>query len=163
MKIFLILLLSISLFGDIYKELAKSDRFTYEQKLTIAKAYRYGEPYDLGYTMAAIAIVESRAGDCIINLNDPSFGVYHNLLSSVIKRKHLRNTKANQNMIAHKLLTDFSFSSQMCLEELQYWKRYHKNWKKMIMSYNAGFKYQNGRMYLKKIRKEIRFLRGGKM
>jgi len=167
MKILFSIILLISLsYGDIYQELAKSNKYTYEQKLTIAKAYRYGEAYDLGYTMAAICIVESRAGDCMINLKDPSFGPYHNLLSSVMKRKGLRNTSANKNMIAHKLITDFGFASEMALRELLWWENIHKGksgaWSKMVMSYNAGCNYQNGKNYLKKIKKIIKNLQGNK-
>jgi hypothetical protein len=164
MKVLLSLLLLVSIsFGDIYDVLARSNKYSYEQKLTIAKAYRYGEPYDLGYTMAAICIIESRAGDCMVNLKDPSFGPYHNLLSSVMRRKGLRNTPANQNMIAHKLMTDFKFASEMALQELLWWQNIYRDkpgsWSKMVMSYNAGCHYENGKNYLKKIRKIIKELK----
>jgi hypothetical protein len=153
--------LASSSYADIYKELAKSDKYNYNQKVIIAKAYNYGESYDLGYTMAAICIIESRAGEVQINLSDPSFGPYHNLLSTVMNRKGLRNTLANRNMIAHKLMKDFGFASEMALQELLWWKGIHKgDWKKMIQSYNAGCKYQNGKKYLKKVQSLIKELKG---
>ena len=160
MRSILLLLIGLSLQANIYKNLAKDERFTYEQKLIIAKAYNIGKKYDLGYTLAAIAIIESQAGKFLVNLGDPSCGVYHNLLSSVANREGIELSNINRNYLCTKLIKDFEFASGQALEELLYWKKYHKDWEKTVMSYNAGFNYRNGDEYLLKVREEINKLKG---
>lgn len=55
------------------------DRWTQDQVSLLRAAYIYGEPYDYGYTLAAITVKESFVGDRVYRMNphDPSFGVTH--------------------------------------------------------------------------------------
>ena len=138
--------------------------FSSKQQEVILFAYHKGEPLGLGYTLAAIAIQESCAGRTPINVDDPAFGIFHNLLSSVIDRENLSPTLANRNMIATRLLFNRDYAANQAIAELLYWSnRYkgkHLQWSKMVMSYNAGTKYTNGANYLRAIKKHIKLLKG---
>lgn len=114
---------------------------------TIRYAYHYGEKYDFGYTMAAIAWKESCAGLYRINFDDPSAGIYHAHIPGVIKRHYkTKNTSFKRNVIAEKLIRDPEFASKIALEELLYWKKVRKgNWKEIIKSYNKGFSWEKSK------------------
>jgi hypothetical protein len=113
------------------------------QHATLRKAFTYGEPYDLGYTLAAIAWQESHAGEVPVNISDPSFGPFHNRMDTVMKRVSLEDTSYNRNVIAAKLLNDFDFSAAMAVKELLFWRKvHHGRWRSMIRSYNAGYHYR---------------------
>jgi len=110
------------------------------QRYTLMKAFAYGAPYDLGYTLAAIAWQESQAGSVPVNVNDPSFGPFHNKMDTVMRRVALKDTQYNRNRIATRLLNDFEFAASMAVAELLYWDRvHHGKWRRMIRSYNAGY------------------------
>jgi hypothetical protein len=117
--------------------------------------------------MAAIAWQESKFGKWMINLSDPSCGVFHNLLKSVAKREGKSVSKFSQARICEQLIEDFDFSFSQSLAELEYWKNYWKSkgyknnelWRRTVMSYNAGFNYKNGKTYLDNIIKKIRILK----
>lgn len=148
--VILTLYFSISLLGDTLKQ--ELDNISFKQKITLAKAYIRGEPYGLEYSLCAIAWQESKAGKWLINISDPSFGVFH------IKPKGDTWAKSRE---AEKLL-DFDYSATKAIELLLYWKKYHKgDWKKMIKSYNAGFNYdsQSAKTYLGAIQKYVRVLK----
>ena len=48
-----------------------------EQRYRLQWAYSYGEQYDLGWTMSAIAWHESNAGQYKINTKSNDYGVFH--------------------------------------------------------------------------------------
>jgi len=114
------------------------------QRYTLMKAYAYGAPYDLGYTLAAIAWQESQAGTVPVNVNDPSFGPFHNKMDTVMRRVLLKDTEYNRNLIATRLLNDFEFAASMAVAELRYWDRvHHGKWRRMVRSYNAGYNHSS--------------------
>lgn len=67
--------------------------FSPKQKAVLLKAYEYGAPHDLGYTLAAIAWKESCAGEYRMNFQDPSAGIYHAHLPGLIKKIPLAQTE----------------------------------------------------------------------
>ena len=157
-------LTTVQVRADIVDVLDKDKKFTLQQKEVIYKAYLKGERHNLGYTMAAITIVESSAGKYLVNLSDPSCGVYHALVPSVLSRANMRNTSANRNAICSRLITDEEFAHREALKELLYWEsRYvgqRMSWSKMVASYNAGTRYKNGLGYAKKVLKWVKYLQG---
>ena len=163
MKIFL---LSVLLVGTLHAK-----NLTYElnhlstsQYKILLKTYAKASAFDMQLTMTAIAWQESDFGKWKINLGDPSFGVFHNLISSVMSRHHL-DGRWNESRMAEKLLNDYDFSFSETLSELEFWKNYWKNkrvsrvWSHMVMSYNAGFDYSNGKEYIKHIKQRIYVLK----
>jgi len=132
---------------------------TTEQKQVLKKAYEHGKPFDLGYTLASIAWQESSCGKYMVNVFDPSFGIYHIQTKNAVSFTKVEDTKFNHNRVAMLLIDDFDYSSAICISVLRWWINYHKgSWSKAVSSYNGGFK--GSKVYLRKIRTKIRFLKG---
>lgn len=115
-----------------------------QQIKLLRKVYKYGEKLDLGYTLAAIAWKESCAGEYRMNFQDPSAGIFHAHIPTLLKRyPHLGNDGFTQNRIGEKLVRDDEFATKEAIEQLQYWKKVHNgDWEKVIKSYNKGFSWQ---------------------
>ncbi len=110
----------------------------------IVFAYNYGAPKGMGYIMAAIAWQESCAGAYMMNFQDPSAGLYHAHIPIVLKYySNYKDTDFNRNVMGQKLINNRNFASEIALETLLYWHKYHKgDLKKTIKSYNKGFKWE---------------------
>lgn len=143
--------------------------FTVEQMEVLCKAYELGKPFDLGHTMAAIAWQESMAGVYLVNMQDPSAGVFHNNLKSVLARhEELQDTNWQRNRIAQKLIDDIEFSGAEALAELEYWRSIHGKyaWFEVWRSYNGGFAYlkpeggpcKRATQYAIRLNKKVQFL-----
>lgn len=122
-------------------------RFSKAQKDHLIYAYNFGAPKGMGYTMAAIAWQESCAGVYMINFSDPSAGIYHAHIPVVLKYySGYKDTAFTRNVMGQLLINDRKFASQVALDSLLYWQRYHKgNYKNIIKSYNKGFKWEKDR------------------
>ncbi len=123
------------------------------QLYNIKDIYKIGKKYDYGFTLVAIAWQESQLGKYMINLSDPSFGLFH-----IVPR----GSKWEKSREAQRLLDDFEYSIYKAINILDYWKKYHKgNWRKMIKSYNAGFNYNSkqANTYLKGIQSKVKYLK----
>lgn len=129
----------------------------YEQLEVLRFSYQHGQAFDLGYTLAAIAWVESQAGLYPINVTDPSFGVHHVNLRSAIRRSDMKDTPFNRNRLAGQLL-QINTSADYALKELLYWQEYRSSWRDVVSSYNAGWKMENGRAYLRKVIDKVNLL-----
>jgi len=151
-----------------YKQLRET--LSYNQKEVLVSSYLAGKPYDLEYTLMAIAWKESVFGKFKINLADGrkgSFGIYHCLLDSALKRLG-RKGKWADSRVAEKLIFDRTFSQKMAISELKFWDRYWSSkktkykWSHVIASYNAGYKSLNskcGKKYLEDIKLRIKALK----
>jgi hypothetical protein len=132
-----------------------------EQLEILVKTFLKAKKHNLEYTMTAIAWQESKFGKYMVNLSDPSFGVFHNLITSVQKRH--RSNEWNRDRLVEKLLFDYDFSFAESLNELRFWNNVYNNqsskWSKMVASYNAGYNHKNGTAYLYCIKSKIRALR----
>ncbi len=117
--------------------------FNAKQKEVLKAAYQFGSKENLGYEMAGIAWKESCAGVYKINFSDPSAGVYHSYIPSVLKSYGHNNSPFLRNVMGELLIKDDAFASEVALRELLYWKtRYHDNLKNMIKSYNKGSRWE---------------------
>ncbi len=117
--------------------------FNAKQKEVLKFAYQFGSKENLGYEMAGIAWKESCAGVYKINFSDPSAGVYHSYIPSVLKSYGHNDSPFLRNVMGELLIKDDAFASEVALKELLYWKmRYHDNLKDMIKSYNKGSRWE---------------------
>ncbi|WQU97703.1 hypothetical protein KVK26_04825 [Helicobacter pylori] len=117
--------------------------FSAKQKEVLKSAYQFGSKENLGYEMASIAWKESCAGVYKINFSDPSAGVYHSYIPSVLKSYGHNDSPFLRNVMGELLIKDDAFASEVALKELMYWKtRYHDNLKGMIKSYNKGSRWE---------------------
>ena len=137
-------------------------RMTPAQHILLQNAHNRGKPFDLGYTLAAIAWRESQAGLININIFDPSCGPFHNNLNSVFARHNYEDTRYKKNAVCQKLITNFDFAAAEGLAELEYWVSVHDgNLRKTWASYNAGWNYDSriGKMYAEMIARRITILK----
>ncbi|RVY63377.1 hypothetical protein ECC37_05890 [Helicobacter pylori] len=145
--------------------------FNAKQKEVLKAAYQFGSKEDLGYEMAGIAWKESCAGVYKINFSDPSAGVYHSYIPSVLKSYGHNDSPFLRNVMGELLIKDDAFASQVALKELLYWKtRYHDNLKDMIKSYNKGSRWEkneksnaDAEKYYEEIQDRIRRLKESKI
>ena len=134
------------------------ESYSEDQLYILAKSKMYGYQYDVQYTMAAIASIESEAGLDVINVDSEDFGIWQNNIKSVLSRHSLKKTSANKNRFASKLVKDERFAAQETIDELRFWMKVHgKDWRKIWSSYNCGYNYDSKKAvdYASKIRKKI--------
>ncbi len=145
--------------------------FNAKQKEVLKAAYQFGSKENLGYEMAGIAWKESCAGIYKINFSDPSAGVYHSYIPSVLKSYGHNDSPFLRNVMGELLIKDDAFASEVALKELLYWKtRYHDNLKDMIKSYNKGSRWEkneksnaDAEKYYEDIQDRIRRLKESKI
>ncbi|GAA8457145.1 hypothetical protein HpNP70_09790 [Helicobacter pylori] len=145
--------------------------FNAKQKEVLKFAYQFGSKENLGYEMAGIAWKESCAGVYKINFSDPSAGVYHSYIPSVLKSYGHNDSPFLRNVMGELLIKDDAFASEVALKELLYWKtRYHDNLKDMIKSYNKGSRWEkneksnaDAEKYYEEIQDKIRRLKESKI
>ncbi|MFP6284982.1 hypothetical protein ACLGEB_04675 [Helicobacter pylori] len=145
--------------------------FNAKQKEVLKAAYQFGSKENLGYEMAGIAWKESCAGVYKINFSDPSAGVYHSYIPSVLKSYGHNDSPFLHNVMGELLIKDDAFASEVALKELLYWKtRYHDNLKDMIKSYNKGSRWEkneksnaDAEKYYEEIQDRIRRLKESKI
>ncbi|WP_120826204.1 hypothetical protein [Helicobacter pylori] len=145
--------------------------FNAKQKEVLKAAYQFGSKENLGYEMAGIAWKESCAGTYKINFSDPSAGIYHAYIPSVLKSYGHNNSPFLRNVMGELLIKDDAFASEVVLKELIYWKtRYHDNLKDMIKSYNKGSRWEknekanaDAEKYYEEIQDRIRRLKESKI
>ncbi|WP_104747677.1 hypothetical protein [Helicobacter cetorum] len=117
--------------------------FNAKQKEVLNFAYQFGSKENLGYELASIAWKESCAGTYRINFSDPSAGVYHAYIPSVLKSYGHKDSPFLRNVMGELLIQNNNFASEVALKELIYWKtRYQGNLKSMIKSYNKGSRWE---------------------
>ncbi|WQZ58282.1 hypothetical protein KVL13_04660 [Helicobacter pylori] len=145
--------------------------FNAKQKEVLKVAYQFGSKENLGYEMAGIAWKESCTGVYKINFSDPSAGVYHSYIPSVLKSYGHNDSPFLRNVMGELLIKDDAFASEVALKELLYWKtRYHDNLKDMIKSYNKGSRWEkneksnaDAEKYYEEIQDKIRRLKESKI
>ncbi|WQY24877.1 hypothetical protein KVM39_04860 [Helicobacter pylori] len=145
--------------------------FNAKQKEVLKAAYQFGSKENLGYEMAGIAWKESCAGVYKINFSDPSAGVYHSYIPSVLKSYGHNDSPFLCNVMGELLIKNDAFASEVALKELLYWKtRYHDNLKNMIKSYNKGSRWERSEKsnteaekYYEEIQDRIRRLKESKI
>ncbi|WP_187908095.1 hypothetical protein [Helicobacter pylori] len=145
--------------------------FNAKQKEVLKAAYQFGSKENLGYEMASIAWKESCAGVYKINFSDPSAGIYHAYIPSVLKSYGHNNSPFLRNVMGELLIRNDTLASEVALKELLYWRtRYHDNLKDMIKSYNKGSRWERSEKsnaeaekYYEEIQDRIRRLKESKI
>lgn len=145
------------------------DKMTPMQKSNFWYIYNRAKPFGEKTALAMVAIAwnESCLGLWPMNLTDGkygSFGLFHNLAESVLKRHDMKVNGWNASRIGERLVFDKGFSFAESLEELKYWenvwrsKGVRRYFHRALASYNAGWKWKKGKKYAKKIEKKMRLI-----
>ena len=139
---------SVSYYVKVFKNLNP------DQKRIMKMVWEKAKPYNLQYTMVAIAYRESLLGKQMYNLKDGqlgSYGIFHNLVESVYER-YVTIKPKDKNVeisiklaLAKRLVDDFDFSFSQALAELKFWenlakaKKVKNVWRYMVIHYNGGY------------------------
>ncbi len=95
------------------------------------------------YTLMALAIKESSVGKNQINLVTNDFGVFQGNIKSVVRRQNIDDNLNTRRFLAKKLLSDAGFAMANAIEEVNYWRKVHKeDWPRVWASYNTGWSYK---------------------
>ena len=132
-----------------------------EQRYRLQWAYSYGEQYDLGWTMSAIAWHESNAGQNKINTKSNDYGVFQVNLITATDIMVISGYWNKQALIT-KMVVDDEFNAYLALHVLQHFQKTRKSWKSVVRSYNEGNKWLKDEKssnksldYYKKIRNNV--------
>lgn len=141
---------------DEYPEFTGSCFLSKKQLDVVRFSFEYGLEYDLGYSLAAIALQESNAGLWNINISDPSAGYYHVTLDKVLNIYGWQDNGFNRNRAAQLLIDVPPLAARLAVRELQFWYSYTRgSWLDTWASYNAGTRGRSvaaGRQYAEDIR-----------
>ncbi|WP_104761036.1 hypothetical protein [Helicobacter cetorum] len=145
--------------------------FNSKQKEVLRFAYQFGSKENLGYELASIAWKESCAGTYRVNFSDPSAGIYHAYIPSVLKSYGHKDSPFLRNVMGELLIQNNTFASEVALKELIYWKtRYNGDLKNMIKSYNKGSRWERNQKsnedaekYYEDIQDKIKHLKESKL
>ena len=131
---------------------------TPEQRSVLHFSYSYGEPHDYGYTMAAIAMEESRLGKYNIGLDAHSFGPWHVTVDKALIEMEWEDTLFNRNRAAQLMLDDIYFSAKLALKEILWWHGVRNGqYLRVIESFNAG--YGRNSEYVRRIAQNIKTIK----
>lgn len=130
-------------------------------------SYSYGKPLNVGWTLAAIAMSESRLGNWNINIQDPSGSPWHVTLDKYLDYRGWEHTDFNYNRAAHDLMNDYYAGALIASREVEYWYNHHddvsghERWRRTWASYNTGHNWDSGagERYARKILDNIRTIR----
>ena len=132
-----------------------------KQKQVMKKIYTKSSPFNLGLTMVAISYKESKLGKYMLNLSDPSCGVFMVMPSTLVTN----GNTWDKSRYCERLIKDTDFSVTTALERFKYFYNYwrskgyniNQSWRRAVISYNSGF-YVENKTYLKEFLKIFRVL-----
>ena len=144
-----------------YSNECKDYGFSKSQLNVLRESFKQGDKHNLGLSLAAIAYQESNLGEYLINWNDPSFGVYHVLLTTAANTLNVKGYY-NKVLLAQKLMNNREFSGEIALLVLEFWKGYLEkrgefSWTNLWGAYNAGSNYDgsSAKKYAENIKRKI--------
>lgn len=140
--------------------------FTTDQLHTLQRAFDAGQERDWGWSLAAISWRESSAGLELVRFEPPfkaenaSYGPFHVYLKTAMSREGCVDYACAAD-ITQDLITDFQYSADHAMAELDYWMSVHgRDYLKIWKGYNDGFQNtQKGADYAEEIRGKIRYLK----
>lgn len=122
------------------------------QRYNLSFAYSQGAPHDLGYTLAAIALVESQAGKWRLNIRSNDLGLFQ--INARTAQNTLGITHPYRQLELHQqLVYDDRLGAEIAISTLKHFQRNrvmtNAVWTEMIKSYNQGYKWRRDRGSLK--------------
>jgi hypothetical protein len=164
--IWLIMLLPLPILAAKCKDI---DSLSLIQKHNLHFAYTYGEKLDLGYTLAAIALVESSAGKYRLNVRTNDLGLFQ--INATTAENTLKLEKYYDKLELHqRLVYDDILGAEIAIATLEHFRRDRvmtsSVWSEMIKSYNTGSQWRRDKVmkkkadgYLQKVSNTVKLLR----
>ncbi|MEA3371032.1 MAG: hypothetical protein U9Q40_06795 [Campylobacterota bacterium] len=123
------------------------------------RTFELAEPYDLSYTMTAIAWQESNFGKYRVGRITPDYGVYQ-ININTFKRRYfdeLERYRVPDDRLIYLLTNDDDLGFIAAIAEITFWKSVRgNNWRAIWGSYNGG--YNMNEAYADAIAKKVRAL-----
>lgn len=137
------------------------DNLTEAQRTIIKDSYNIGAIYNLGYTLAAISIVETRAGAIKDSSDNRICGPHQ--VDVRISLRYLKS-KSDYKKLCKALESHSILSSHLALLNLRYWSKNSKSYKQMIKRYNRGWnKSKYDKEYLRRFEQVLKVLHSNKL
>ena len=126
------------------------------QRHNLAFAYSQGRPHDLGYTLAAIALVESKAGQWRLNVRTNDLGLFQ--INATTAQNTLGVEHPYRQLELHQqLVYDDRLGAEIAIATLKHFQRNREMtarvWREMIKGYNEGNRWKRDKVSLKKAQK----------
>jgi len=123
------------------------------QRHNLSFAYSQGSPHDLGYTLAAIALVESQAGKWRLNVRTNDLGLFQ--INAKTAQDTLKVTHPYRQLELHQqLVYDDRLGAEIAIKTLKHFQRNREMtarvWREMIKGYNEGNRWKRDKVSLKK-------------
>lgn len=141
------------------------DALTASQKDRVEFSYRKGQPHDLGFTLAAIALNESSAGKYRVVFRTRDFGLYH-LNAKTVEDMHPDLGYYKMIALQQDLIYNDDKAADLAIKVLQHFQGSFDSWKKVVKSYNRGYRWLKepeqaliAEAYYSKIASTVRMLR----
>lgn len=158
--IWLIMLLPLPALAAKCKDI---DSLSLIQKHNISFAYSYGEKYNLGLTLAAIALVESSAGKYRLNVRTNDLGLFQ--VNATTAENTLKLEKYYDKLELHqRLVYDDVLGAEIAVSVLKHFEK--RGWQGMVKSYNEGSRWlrdkqsdKKAKQYLTKVSSTVKLLR----
>ena len=135
MKYLLIVLTPCIMFAWSFTQ-ADFNNLSDAQLRIIKDSYHAGKPYNLGISLAALSIVETRAGEYKDTSNNRICGPHQ---IDVLVALEQNNSKGSPKKLCKEVQRHSKLSSKMALDNLIYWKQNSKGLKQAINRYNRGW------------------------
>lgn len=131
-------------------------------------SYDRGAQEGIPTTLAAIALVESKAGVHLVNSRSKDYGVYQNNRKTLCHQAGYGYYTAACSREVKRVTNDITLAADHAIETFNWWMEYHRNRTNSnreaieyaIRSYNAGFAYDSTKAnnYWKDVRKAYKML-----
>jgi hypothetical protein len=133
---------------------ASVDALNAIQRHNLSFAYSQGAPHDLGYTLAAIALVESNAGQWRLNVRTNDLGLFQ--INAKTAQDTLGVTHPYRQLELHQqLVYDDRLGAEIAIATLKHFQRNRamtaRTWREMVKSYNGGNSWRRDKAALKRV------------
>lgn len=123
------------------------------QRHNLHFAYAQGKPHDLGYTLAAIALVESQAGKWRLNVRTNDLGLFQ--INATTAQNTLKVTHPYRQLELHQqLVYDDRLGAEIAIATLKHFQRNRemtaRTWREMVKGFNEGNRWKRDKVSLKK-------------
>mgnify|MGYP000442254936 CR=1 FL=1 len=151
----LTLLVAINLYSWEFTQ-KNLQEMTPKQLQILKESYEIGKQIDLGYTLAAITVVETRVGKY---MREENYCGVHQVSINTTKLRFNSLARYKHTRLCELINNSSELSAKLALSELMYWNKVRTNWSEVVMSYNGGWNTtKHGVTYLSRIRKVVKVL-----
>lgn len=135
MKILIGITLSVSVLFSWSFEYKDIHKLTPKQKQVITESINVGNTKGLGLEVAAIAMVETQAGDYMGKVNRIC-GVHQ--VDTLVQLSKMKS-KGSSKLLCKTLDNNHKYSALLATKELEYWISKSKNYQQAVNRYNRGW------------------------